>query len=295
MSSPSSSIKAKAKQRWRDKWLPSSSKAKDVGGEVSGALITTLTIVKESLDGVPVPGLKAAVGGVLEVITVIKKSQSNAEDLEQLRNHVQDLMNLVIEPVKNAKMTDSLEARINKLTADLEHIKLDHEKMSKKGRVRQFMSVHDHAETIVGLDRMLNRALQIFMAGGIIQVEKRTEEIHEAMTASEKNTKAIQGRVEDVYDATVATEGNTKVIGSRVEEVYEAAMATGKDTKAIQGRIEEVVEAAAAAGESSKAIVKRIEDIYDVTAATGNDTQAVLEVAANTDKIIKEFILSQGN
>ncbi|KAG8937611.1 hypothetical protein FRC03_008008 [Tulasnella sp. 419] len=117
MSSPSSSIKAKEKQRWRDKILPSSSKAKEVGGEVSGALITTLTIAKESLDGVPVPGLKAAVGGVLEVIKTIKKSESNAEEIEQLRVHVENLMNLVINPVKDAKNTDFLQARINKLTA----------------------------------------------------------------------------------------------------------------------------------------------------------------------------------
>ncbi|KAG8937977.1 hypothetical protein FRC03_007718, partial [Tulasnella sp. 419] len=179
MSSPSSSIKAKERQRWRDK-IPSGSKAKEVGGEVSGALITTLTIAEKSLDGVPVPGLKAAVGGVLEIIKAFKKSQSNAEDLEQLRIHLESLMSSVIEPVKNAKMTDALEARINKLTADLEHINLDHENVLKKGRLRQILSVHDHAETIVGLNRMLDRALQIFMAGGMIQVEKRAEEIHEA-------------------------------------------------------------------------------------------------------------------
>ncbi|KAG8918698.1 hypothetical protein FRC02_002162, partial [Tulasnella sp. 418] len=179
MSSPISSIKAKEKQRWRDTWLPSSSKAKDVGGEVSGALITTLTIAKESLDGVPIPGLKAAVGGVLEVIRTIKKSESNAEEIEQLRLHVENLMNLVINPVKDAKITDSLQARVTKLTADLEHIKLDNRKMSKKGRMRQILAVHDHADTLVGLDRMLNRALQTFMAGGIIQVEKRIEGLYD--------------------------------------------------------------------------------------------------------------------
>ncbi|KAG8917838.1 hypothetical protein FRC02_002832 [Tulasnella sp. 418] len=173
MSSPSSSIKAKEKQRWRDKWLPSSFKAKDVGGEVSGALITTLTIAEKSLDGVPVSGLKAAVGGVLETIKTIKKSESNAEEIEQLRLHVEDLMDLVINIVKDAKITDSLQVRIDKLTADLEHIKLDNEKMSKKGRMRQILAVHDHADTIVGLDRMLRRALQTFMAGAIIRVESR--------------------------------------------------------------------------------------------------------------------------
>ncbi|KAG8916436.1 hypothetical protein FRC02_003948 [Tulasnella sp. 418] len=189
MSSPSLSIKAKEKQRWRDTWLPSRSKAKDVGGEVSGALITTLTIAKESLDGVPVPGLKAAVGGVLEIIKTIKKSESNAEEIEQLRLHVENLMNLVINPVKDAKITDSLQVRIDKLTADLEHIKSDNEKMSKKGRMRQILAVYDHADTIVGLDCMLSHALLTFTAGragGIIQVEKRIEGLYD-VAASTRN------------------------------------------------------------------------------------------------------------
>ncbi len=41
------------------------------------ALQTTLKIVKESIDDVPVPGLKSAVGGLLEVIVALEVSPSN--------------------------------------------------------------------------------------------------------------------------------------------------------------------------------------------------------------------------
>ncbi|KAG8943527.1 hypothetical protein FRC03_002441, partial [Tulasnella sp. 419] len=233
MSSPSSSIKAKEKQRWRDTWLPSRSKAKEVGGEVSGALITTLTIAKESLDGVPVPGLKAAVGGVLEIIKTIKKSESNAEEIEQLRLHVENLINLVINPVKDAKITDSLQVRIDKLTADLEHIKSDNEKMSKKGRMRQILAVYDHADTIVGLDRMLSRALLTFTAGGIIQVEKRIEGLYDVaagtrnvieefvLTQAEQDILKTLPHVNARYDCLARTDASACLENTRIALLQE--------------------------------------------------------------------------
>lgn len=49
-------------------------KPDSLSGDVLNALQTTLTIVKESIDGVPIPGLKAAVGGLLEVIRAFKVS-----------------------------------------------------------------------------------------------------------------------------------------------------------------------------------------------------------------------------
>ncbi|KAG8958558.1 hypothetical protein FRC03_009018 [Tulasnella sp. 419] len=235
MSSPSPSIKAKEKQRWRDKLLLSSPKAKEFGDEVSGALVTTLTIVEKSLDGVPVPGLKTAVGGILEIIKAIKKSKSNAEDMDQLSKHLETLMESVINPVKDAKMTDALEARINRLTTDLQQIQLNHEGMSKKGRVRQFLAVHDHADTILGLDRMLNRALQTFMGGGVVQIERRIENVYDAVTATGNDTQAVldvvsgTGRVIEQHILTQAEQDLLKGL-PYVSARYDCVSRTGAST-----------------------------------------------------------------
>lgn len=50
-------------------------------------LLTTLTIVNESLDGVPAPGLKAAIGGILEITRAIRVGlsvQDGASDTYQV-------------------------------------------------------------------------------------------------------------------------------------------------------------------------------------------------------------------
>ncbi|KAG8945315.1 hypothetical protein FRC03_001747 [Tulasnella sp. 419] len=220
MASPTASIKAiKEKQRWRDKWL--SPKTKEVGGEASAALITTSTL----LDGVPIPGLKAAVGGVLEILKTVDRLQSNAEQVEQLRVQLENIVNLVIIPIQDANITDSLQARINKLTADLEHINSDLEQMSKRSRVRQLLDSNHNADTINGLHRMLSHALQTFLVGGIIQVERRVEDGYEASIVAVKD-KTIQGRVEDVYEASNSIE-------KRNEDIHDATAAAGNDIQAV--------------------------------------------------------------
>ncbi|KAG8941068.1 hypothetical protein FRC03_004890, partial [Tulasnella sp. 419] len=67
MSKPGSSSQFKGSGLKRI--LPSSAKTNEVVKEATAALITTLTILKESVEGVP--GLKNAVGGLLEVVKAV--------------------------------------------------------------------------------------------------------------------------------------------------------------------------------------------------------------------------------
>ncbi|KAG8938463.1 hypothetical protein FRC03_007226, partial [Tulasnella sp. 419] len=160
MSKPGSSTQSKDS---RLKGIFSGAKAKDVAAEASAALITSLTILKESLDGVPAPGLKGAVGGLLEVIKAIDKTKENAKDIESLSNHISQLNTTIVNSIKGRKMDNDLKNRVDFLTRDLLLIQADYQKMSKKNPLRQFFSVNDHATTIVGLNRMLDRAIQAFV------------------------------------------------------------------------------------------------------------------------------------
>jgi hypothetical protein len=45
-----------------------------VGTETLVALQATLTILRDSVDGIPVPGLKASLGGLLALLTAIRVS-----------------------------------------------------------------------------------------------------------------------------------------------------------------------------------------------------------------------------
>ncbi|KAG8912138.1 hypothetical protein FRC02_006142 [Tulasnella sp. 418] len=85
---------------------------------MSGKVVGALSIAKEMLDGVPVPGLKAAVGGLLEVLGGINKLIDNDDDLVKLIDHIQRLVGIVTKPIQDNKNTQdpSLEQRVKDLT-----------------------------------------------------------------------------------------------------------------------------------------------------------------------------------
>lgn len=84
-------------------------------------LQTVLTVAKETIDDVPVPGVKAALGGLLVVIDTVQVRHSylrsfrpmsadsmaqttkgNLEDIKALTAHIQHIQNDVIDPLKEA-------------------------------------------------------------------------------------------------------------------------------------------------------------------------------------------------
>lgn len=103
-------------------------------------LRTSLEVVKEAADGVPLIGLKGAIGGVLAVIKIVEASVSipesihdltdnrlsqtadeNLEDIKTLTRHLKRLEDLVIKPLMEAAadnpsfMTPALESLIDDL------------------------------------------------------------------------------------------------------------------------------------------------------------------------------------
>ncbi|KAG8941396.1 hypothetical protein FRC03_004566 [Tulasnella sp. 419] len=62
---------------------------------VSGRVVSVLKVVKESLDGVPVPGLKGAIGGLVGVLEAINKLVDNEDDLVKLIEHITGLVKII--------------------------------------------------------------------------------------------------------------------------------------------------------------------------------------------------------
>ncbi|KIM75857.1 hypothetical protein PILCRDRAFT_662422 [Piloderma croceum F 1598] len=58
------------------------------------ALKLALTVLEKTLDGVPIPGLKGAIGGFLELANTAEASIKNSEDVLELQKHVTKLTNI---------------------------------------------------------------------------------------------------------------------------------------------------------------------------------------------------------
>ncbi|KAG8916238.1 hypothetical protein FRC02_004100, partial [Tulasnella sp. 418] len=158
---------------------PSGSKSKNKNSATlaaaGAALVTTLTITKESLDGVPVPGLKAAVGGLLEIIKAAKKTHNNAQDLQEMDAHLMDLSDLLQYIRENDKKDNSpdLNTRISKLTSDIEKMVESCAQLRSQSSVLKFFTHEDNANAIKGINESIGRAIRMFQVGGAVSIEQK--------------------------------------------------------------------------------------------------------------------------
>src|SRR5258708_24413904 len=107
---------------------PSSSQSLSSRDTAWNSLLSTLPIVEQSLGGVPVPGVKVAVGGLLEVLKGLdvrerfssllyqaltqlfgayKTTHSTAKTVTELCEHVKTLKNAVLVPIQECSSANS--------------------------------------------------------------------------------------------------------------------------------------------------------------------------------------------
>ncbi|KAG8928311.1 hypothetical protein FRC02_007093, partial [Tulasnella sp. 418] len=164
----------------------SKAKNKNLAGVASATAVTTLTIVKESLDGVPVPGLKNAVGGLLEIIKAVKKTHENTQDLRDLDTHINDLNEILtsVYEEKSTGLPPALIDQTSRLSADIEKIVESSGDLRSQSLVLRFLTHHDDAAAIIGLNRSLEQAIIRFQIGssisvhqGVSRIERRIERV----------------------------------------------------------------------------------------------------------------------
>ncbi|KAG8937638.1 hypothetical protein FRC03_007981, partial [Tulasnella sp. 419] len=141
---------------------------KKTAREISGRVVGALAIVKEMLDGVPVPGLKAAVGGLLEVLGAINKLIDNDDDLIKLIDHLQCLLRILTKPIEDGKngQNTSLEQRIEDLIENIQRITADATKIKEQNLSNRFLGRGDNASAITGLSTAIDRAVDRFQVSG---------------------------------------------------------------------------------------------------------------------------------
>ncbi|KAF8330592.1 uncharacterized protein EI90DRAFT_3124276 [Cantharellus anzutake] len=69
-------------------------------GSVRKGVLSVLRVVHASLDGVPVPGLKSVIGGLLEVVSQLERVGANAKAIHQLQNSIEFFVHSISEPLK---------------------------------------------------------------------------------------------------------------------------------------------------------------------------------------------------
>ncbi|KAF8313536.1 uncharacterized protein EI90DRAFT_3293277 [Cantharellus anzutake] len=108
--------------------LPSSSwdTGLNTGLSTWNGVLSLLSIAEKTLDSVPVPGLKSAISGFLEVVNQLKQVSGNADAISQLENSVKFFNRSVSEPLEQYKgkgaVPPELAQAIDALSANLDEV-----------------------------------------------------------------------------------------------------------------------------------------------------------------------------
>ncbi|KAG8968515.1 hypothetical protein FRC03_007166 [Tulasnella sp. 419] len=165
----------------RSSVFSSNSKPND---EDSGALHESLAGLSKSIDDLSILRLKGALEGVIDVIKAAKAGKNKQTDVEDLRSHIERLESSIIRPLKEARMTMSLQTRLEILTNDLEQIRVDYQKRSGKGRFGKFLTIGDKSMTLGNVGSMINKASQSFLSDSHLHVPVAAKEF--VFTQAEK-------------------------------------------------------------------------------------------------------------
>ncbi|KAG9046844.1 hypothetical protein FS837_003552 [Tulasnella sp. UAMH 9824] len=196
--------------------LSTERQGEDPGVEALAVIQATLSIAKDSVTGLGVPGLEAAVGGLLAVISSVKVDgalrfglrrldvnlgctqnvKDNNEDLKSFASTVSRFRDTITSPLQTVKisapsaMTNELQQRLTALTGDLNSMTSKAEKLLSRGRFQKFLMNQEDAGVIAELNLELDRIVQAFMLKGAIVTEVTVTETRQTVEQGFARTEA---------------------------------------------------------------------------------------------------------
>ncbi|KAG8932010.1 hypothetical protein FRC01_000466 [Tulasnella sp. 417] len=141
-------------------------------GEILPAIETILGTAKQSVSGLGIVGLEAAIGGVLSVVTALKNVRGNDENLRSFLDSVQRFNNTITYIRKVASQANQgtvaldLEERIASFVKDLEVLTAQAKKPLRAGLGQKFLMNKENTSIVNQLNTDLHRAIQEFMMKG---------------------------------------------------------------------------------------------------------------------------------
>ncbi|KAG8957886.1 hypothetical protein FRC03_009703 [Tulasnella sp. 419] len=189
---------------------PSAPTTKQKARAVSGRIVGALTIIERSLDGVPAIGLRAAVGGLLEILRSTNRLLDNEDDLKDLVAHLQRLVEIVVS--KEGSGIDprgsALAQRLEELTMDMERIKADAETIKEQTMSGKFLGSTDNTSAIAKLTQATEQAIIRFQTAGSIRIERGVFGLQETSDRMETKVKDVEAIILSAADE--ATLNNMK-------------------------------------------------------------------------------------
>ncbi|KDQ59298.1 hypothetical protein JAAARDRAFT_57218 [Jaapia argillacea MUCL 33604] len=165
----------------------SSSKAK---GAVLRATKLSVRLLRESLDGVPVPGLKGVLGGLYEVIDTIDRIKQNDADFNELAGYLDDLSARLQSYKQGDNIPPELESSLNKLAQELKPFSdTIVQKVSSRTLMGRIIDNSDDAQIIVDMIRKINGLLQNYHTDVLSNLAIGQHKLHNDLVETLNNSR----------------------------------------------------------------------------------------------------------
>ncbi|PBK63484.1 WD40 repeat-like protein [Armillaria solidipes] len=136
------------------------------------SLKLALTMAEKALDGLPIPGAKGTVSGILKLIENAEKVSSNTETLQLLQEHVQTLLENTLQPlalITENDMPEGLRNDVNRLVSELGELGRRWENSKERGVLRRFADATADEADLKMFAEDIQRAVTRFQFGATIR------------------------------------------------------------------------------------------------------------------------------
>ncbi|KAG8924849.1 hypothetical protein FRC02_010151, partial [Tulasnella sp. 418] len=197
-------------------------RARSTARDVSGRVVGALAIVHESLDGVPVVGLKGAIGGFLEALKAINRVIDNDDDVLKLIDHVQRLVKIVT-PSATDEFNTACQKRVDELVNDIQIITAEAERLQNQSLGSKFTGSTDNANVVLGLVMSIDRAIDRFQVAGSIWVERNIGQLSAGIGKLDMGMERVEEGMGFVGDKLVKVEAHLERIGTTAKNTDDEA------------------------------------------------------------------------
>ncbi|KAG8976292.1 hypothetical protein FRC05_004208 [Tulasnella sp. 425] len=165
------------------------------------AMLTGLSMAKDSVTGLGVPGLEAAFGGL--------NVKDNNDALVSFIETVKHFSDTIVSPLvtiateSNQPITPELHERLQTLARNLNILIKNTERLLARGSLVKFFMNQDDAGTIAQFNKDLDRLLQAFMLKGAILTEVAVVQGHQKL---ERGLEAVTNEIRRTEAANIDTQ-----------------------------------------------------------------------------------------
>ncbi|KAF5323720.1 hypothetical protein D9619_012957 [Psilocybe cf. subviscida] len=141
--------------------------------KLKSAVVVVLQLAEKGVDGLPIPGVKGCISGILKII---EQEEANIETFNGLVGVITGFREVTVDRLsKDRSIPEDLKSNVERLAKKLRDIPARYEERvgqrSRMRRLKDFVSASDHAKALNSLGEDLRNAIHEFQTASLVNIQ----------------------------------------------------------------------------------------------------------------------------